>query len=289
MSTATRTPVIAITGATGHVGGAVATRLHDAGLAARLIVRDPTRAPAWARAVAVTSYDDRATGPAALAGVDVLFMVSAAESADRLEQHRAFIDSAAEAGVRHVVYTSFVGAGPDSVFTFGRTHGATEAHLAASGMTTTILRDSFYLDFLPELAVAGVIAGPAGPTGGSVGAVARADVVRSACTVLTDLAAGSSAHDGAIYTMTGPETLSLIDVARILTELGSPTTYREESIEQAYASRAHYGAPAWEVDGWVSTYTAIASGQLAAVTEDVLRLTGRVPLSLAELLTGARA
>lgn len=188
-------------------------------------------------------------------------MVCASEAADRLEQHRALIDSAAEAGVRHVVYTSFLGAGEDSVFTFGRTHGATEAHLASSGMTATFLRDSFYLDFLPELAVNGVIAGPAGPTGGRVGAV---------------------------YTMTGPQALSLIDVARTLTELGTPTTYREEDLEQAYASRAGYGAPAWQVDGWVSTYTAIASGQLAAVTDDVRRLTGREPLSLVEVLTGER-
>ncbi|MCL3778717.1 MULTISPECIES: SDR family oxidoreductase [unclassified Actinomyces] len=284
----TRTPVIAVTGATGRVGGAVAARLHDAGLGPRLIVRDATRAPAWADNVAVTTYGDREAGPVALAGVDVLLMVSASEAADRLEQHRALIDSAAEAGVRHVVYTSFLGAGEDSVFTFGRTHGATEAHLAASGMTTTLLRDSFYLDFLPELAVNGVIAGPAGPTGGRVGAVARADVVRSAAAVLTDLATGSGLHDGAVYTMTGPEALSLTDVARTLTVLGPPTTYREESLEQAYASRAGYGAPAWQVDGWVSTYTAIASGQLAAVTDDVHRLTGRAPLSLAEVLTGAR-
>ncbi|MGK2348216.1 SDR family oxidoreductase [Actinomyces sp. W5033] len=283
-----RTPVLAVTGATGRVGGGVAALLHDVGLAPRLIVRDASRAPAWARDVAVTTYGDREAAPVALRGVDVLLMVCASEAADRLEQHRALIDSAAEAGVRHVVYTSFLGAGEDSVFTFGRTHGATEAHLASSGMTTTFLRDSFYLDFLPELAVNGVIAGPAGPTGGRVGAVARADVVRSAAAVLAELAAGSAAHDGAVYTMTGPQALSLIDVARTLTELGTPTTYREEDLEQAYASRAGYGAPAWQVDGWVSTYTAIASGQLAAVTDDVRRLTGREPLSLVEVLTGER-
>lgn len=287
MSTST-SPLIAVTGATGRVGGAVAALLHESGLAPRLLVRDASRAPAWARDVAVASYGDRQAAPAALAGVDVLLMVSASEAADRLAQHRALVDSAVQAGVRHVVYTSFLGAGEDSVFTFGRTHGATEDHLRASGMTTTVLRDSFYLDFLPELAVDGVIAGPAGPTGGSVGAVARADVVRCACAVLTQIASGSREHDDAVYTLTGPTALSLVDVARTLSELGRPTRYREESIEEAYASRAGYGAPDWQVDGWVSTYTAIASGQLAAVTEDVRRLTGRAPLSLAEVLTGTR-
>ena len=61
--------------------------------------------------------------------------------------------------------------------------------------------------------------------------------------------------------MTGPEALSLTDMARIIGEAqGQEVTYREETVEEAYASRAHYGAPAWEVDAWVSTYTAIPPG-----------------------------
>ena len=283
MSTRT-SPLIAVTGATGRVGGAVAALLHEADLTPRLLVRDASRAPAWAEDVAVTTYGDRQAAPAALAGVDVLLMVSASESADRLAQHRALIDSASQAGVSHVIYTSFLGAGEDSVFTFGRTHGATEDHLSASGMTTTFLRDSFYLDFLPDLAVDGVIAGPAGT--GRVGAVAREDVARAAAAVLADLAAGESRHDGAVYELTGPRALSLSDVAAILTAAGRPTVYRQESVEEAYASRSVYGAPDWQVDAWVSTYTAIASGALDRVTHDVERLTGRRPLGLAELLAG---
>jgi hypothetical protein len=58
-------------------------------------------------------------------------------------------------------------------------------------------------------------------------------------------------------------------------------------VEEAYASRASYGAPDWQVDAWVSTYTAIASGELSAVSDDVQRLTGRPPLSLHALLSGA--
>ena len=55
-------------------------------------------------------------------------------------------------------------------------------------------------------------------------------------------------------------------------------------MEEAYASRAHYGAPGWEVDAWVSTYTAIALGELDVVSDSVQSLTGRPPLSLTELL-----
>jgi hypothetical protein len=65
------------------------------------------------------------------------------------------------------------------------------------------------------------------------------------------------------------------EVAAILsTELGRPISYHPETVEEAYASRSSYGAADWEVDGWVSTYTAIAHGELAGVTEDIPHLTG---------------
>ena len=110
--------------------------------------------------------------------------------------------------------------------------------------------------------------------------------------MLLDLAgAGSrpgSSHEGATYRLTGPASLSMAEIAQILTEHGSPTVYRAETIEEAYASRESYGAPNWEVDGWVSTYTSIASGALDVVTDDVRALIGRAPVSLADLLA-ARA
>ena len=278
----TATPVVALTGATGKVGGMVAGLVHHAGFSPRLLVRDPSRAPAWAHDVRVTTYADAAATRKALHGVHTLFMVSAAESADRLDHHRTLIDAAAAAGVTHIVYTSFLAASPQATFTLARTHAATEEHLRGSGMAFTFLRDSFYADFLPDLAVEGVIAGPAG--GGRVGAVARADVAASTAAVLRDLTSGSTEHTGATYDLTGPQALSLEEVARILTDHGRPTVYREQSVEEAYAARAGYGAPDWELDAWVSTYTAIASGELATISGDVRRLIGRPPLSLADLL-----
>lgn len=270
---------IGITGATGHIGGMVARLLAEGPDELVLVVRDASRAPQGPWQVRVTGgYDDPANR-AALAGLDVLFMVSAAESADRLDQHKALVASAAAAGVPHVVYTSFLGAAPDAVFTLSRTHWATEQAIRASGMAFTFLRDSFYLDFLPEMAVDGVIAGPAGD--GVVGAVAQADVAASAAAVVTDPAR----HAGLTYNLTGPQAISLAQVAETVTRLtGVPTSYRPQTVEEAYADRAHYGVPDWQLDAWVSTYTAIAAGEVAMVTDDVHALTGREPLSLAQLL-----
>src|SRR6185312_15760540 len=125
----------------------------DAGTPQRLLVRDLGRAPELDDGVpAVVNYADPLPANAALEGVKTLFMVSAAEAEDRLQQHCTFVDTAAAAGVQHIVYTSFFGAAPDSTFTLGRDHFATEERIKASGMDYTFLRDNFYLDFLPLLA-----------------------------------------------------------------------------------------------------------------------------------------
>jgi len=274
-------PDLAVTGATGVLGGMVARQLSDAGFSQRLLVRDPRRAPRLldARAVAV-SYGDPALSRPALEGVKVLFMVSAAEAADRLQQHYAFVDAAAEAGVQHVVYTSFFGAAPDCTFTLGRDHYATEERIRASGMGFTFLRDNFYLDFLPMLAGEdGVIRGPADD--GVMAAVAREDIARSAVAVLRDPAV----HAGATYDLTGPEDISLAHAAEVLTRAtGRTVTYHHETVDEAFASRASYGAPDWQVEAWVSTYTAIAAGELAGATSDVHGLTGQDPMGLEDLV-----
>ncbi len=274
-------PVIAVTGCTGAVGGSVAQLLAEAGASQRLLARSPERAPTFAGAeIRASEYADAASSTAALEGVDVLFMVSAHETADRVDQHRAFIDAAASAGVRHVVYTSFHAAGPEAVFTLARDHGATEEHLRGSGLDWTFLRDSFYLDFAPHLVGEdGVIRGPAGQ--GRYAPVARADVARCAAAVLQDPAA----HRGRTYELTGRESLTMAEVAATIAgATGSEVTFHDETIEEAYASRASYGAPDWQVDAWVSTYTSIASGEQDVVSGDVLDLTGRVPRTLAEHL-----
>ena len=128
-------PLIAVTGSTGHVGGHVAARLAAAGARQRLVVRDPDRAPRLdGSEVAVATYDDVDAMTAAFAGADTVFLVSAAEHPERVQQHYNAVDAAATAGVRRVVYTSFVGAAPDSVFLLGRHHWLTEQRVRESGV-----------------------------------------------------------------------------------------------------------------------------------------------------------
>jgi NAD(P)H dehydrogenase (quinone) len=276
---------IGVTGSTGRLGGRIARRLAALSVPTRLLVRNPSRVPSLAGAeVVVAEYGDADAVATALSGLDSVLMVSAAEHPERLMQHYAFIDGARRAGVRHVVYTSFVGAAPDAIFTLGRDHWHTEQYLRASGLDFTFLRDSLYADFAPQLVGSdGVLRGPAGD--GAVSLVAQDDIADAAVAVLIDPAA----HAAATYPMTGPEALTLTEVAALLSQVtGQNVRYHDETLEEAYTSRAQYGAPAWQVEAWVSTYTAVASGEWALVTDDVPRLTGHPAMTLREVLERAR-
>jgi NAD(P)H dehydrogenase (quinone) len=181
------------------------------------------------------------------------------------------------AGVRRIGYLSFLGAGPDATFTLARDHGATEEHIRAAGVPFTFPRMSLYMDFVPRMVGAdGVIRGPADE--GRAGIVSRADVADLAVTLLT-----GDGHQGHAYDVTGPEALTVGEMAATMRELsGKPVAFEDETLEAARASRAAYGAPEWQMDAWISTYTAIAAGELATVTDTVARLAGHEPQSLAD-------
>jgi len=270
---------LAVTGASGYVGGRVARLLAQRGVAQRLVVRDAARAPRLpaAEVRVAPRYGAGEQMRAALEGAGTLFLVPAEESADRVEQHKTAVDAAVAAGVSRIVYLSFLGASASSTFTLVRDHWATEQHIRAAGVAFTFPRMSIYLDFVPRMAGPdGVIAGPAGE--GRVGIVARDDVADVVTAVLT-----SDGHDGRAYDITGREALSLAEVADQLAELsGKPITYKDETLTEARASRASYGAPDWQVEAWISTYTAIATGELATISDTVARLAGHEPTTLAE-------
>ena len=124
-----------------------------------------------------------------------------------------------------------------------------------------------------------MIRGPAAD--GRVAMVAQDDIADVAVAVLRDPAA----HAGRTYDLTGPEELTLTEVAAVLTAVtGRAVSYVPETLEEAFASRASYGAPDWQVEAWVSTYTAIAAGELAGVSSAVPDLLGRPATTLEQVL-----
>ncbi|TFV89430.1 SDR family oxidoreductase [Blastococcus sp. CT_GayMR16] len=280
--------MIAVTGATGALGRRVVARLAAADVVPlRLVVRDAARAPDVPGAEVVANpggYADPEGFRAVLDGVDTLYLVSAAEAEDRLQQHVDAVDAAVAAGVRRIVYTSFLGATHDAVFTLVRQHAATEDRIRESGVRHTFLRHSLYADFVPFFATRedgrAVIAAPAGE--GRTSFVSRDDLADVGAAVLLD---DSGRFDGQALEVTGPEALSMADAARVLSEVtGVPTEYRAQTVEEAWATRRPSGHPDWEIEGWVTSYLAIAAGELAAVTDVVPSVTGHPARTVAEHL-----
>ena len=269
---------IAVTGATGELGGRVARELSSRGLEQRLIVRDPARAPKLPGAAVVTaSYEDSETMARALDGASTLFLVSGHEDPDRISLHRKAIEGARLAGVERIVYTSFMGAAPNATFPYARDHGATEQAVREAGISLTSMRDTLYADFAPRfVGDDGVIRAPAGH--GRVAWVARADVARLAAVLLTE-----PGHEGQIYDVSGPHAIDLHETARILTKATRRAiTYHAETLVEARESRA--GHPDWLVDGWVGSYLMLDTGEASVTSHTIEHLTGHRPMTLSEFL-----
>ena len=139
---------------------------------------------------------------------------------------------------------------------------------------------SLYLDFVPMLrSDDGVIRGPAGD--GRFAPVTRDDIADVAAIVLTP----GAEYDGRTLDLTGPEALTLAEVAAEIERVtGEPTRFEDETVEDAYASRSGSGAPDCVIEGWVTTYLAIARGELATVSDDVAAVTGHPATGVREFL-----
>ena len=258
----------------------MARHLANAGEYARAIVLDADHdADLPGMEVVEASYREPASMRRALGGVHTFFMIPVHEAPDRVQQHVSAVDAAVAAGVKRIVYSSFVGAARDATFTFARDHWHTEEHIRDSGLDFAFLRGNVYMDVLSLiLGSDGVIRGPAGD--GRVAAVARDDMADAAVSVLL-----GEGHGGVTYGVSGPESISMRRVAEAFSRAaGRSIAYHAETVEEAYEARAHYGAPDWEVEGWVSSLVGVAGGEMDVVSDAVLSLTGHAPMTLSEFL-----
>jgi NAD(P)H dehydrogenase (quinone) len=295
-----------VTGVGGYVSAAVAEQLlRDEGPSSLIVTsRDVKTVEDW-RAKGVDArhadYEDRAGLVEAFRGGDRLFMVSAMEAGpNRQRQHRNAVEAAVEAGVGHIVYTSFIGTEKPEVNSVEvADHKFTEALIRQSGLTWNVLRNNQYADAMAEnqAAIAITSGKSIGNTGdGKVGFVARSDVAGVAAAVLRGAGEPDTGYD-----VTGPELLSYREVGEMIIELsGAPIEIVDLSDDEMYAMWDALGVPRdatgdfsrspvpWASDGMVTFGRMVRAGHLARVTDVVERFTGRPPRSLRELMLERR-
>ncbi|HTG76375.1 MAG TPA: NAD(P)H-binding protein [Steroidobacteraceae bacterium] len=289
-----------MTGASGRYGRLATEKLIGQGRARDLILitRTPARLADCAQAgceVRYGDFDRPESLRAALRGADKLMLISGTRVGARVRQHRAAIDAAEAADVRHIIYTSFVNVEPANPAIVAIDHRETENLIRASGLAFTFLRDAHYADAMILNAGPGFIASGVWLTstqGGREAMVWREDCVNCAVAVLTE-----NGHENKTYPVTGPNRESFAEVAAMLAELtGRPIRLVETDDAGMYAHFDALGIPRepvddqtvsgipWNSDDMVSFERAIREGFLDVCTDDVQRVTGRLARSVRELI-----
>jgi len=202
-------------------------------------------------------------------------------------RHAAVAGAAAQAGVRHLIYTSLASSGES--MTIALPHRWSEERFAAGPFTTTILRNGLYPDVPVALATAAtsaddVLAAPFGA--GRLSVVVRQDLadvaVRVAAESERDLAAGKpSRHADRVYELEGDTALGGAEIAQILTEeLGRPIAYRPASLTETRAALAGSSLEPYQITHALSLYSNVIAGRAEATRSDLPQLLRTAPRSV---------
>jgi NAD(P)H dehydrogenase (quinone) len=283
---------IVVTGASGQLGHMVAMQMLDRLPPEEviLVTRRPHALEAFAERgaqVRFGDFDDPESLPPAFAGADRMLQISTNNIGDRVAQHRAAIDAAAAAGVRHVTYTSLTNPVPGHpTGMVVDEHRETEQLLMASGMAWTVMRFGAYADLQVPLGAMAVSYGKLVTNAGDgrIAPISRQDCAAAAVAVLT-----SDGHAGQIYDVTGPEALSQTDIAALVSEVsGRPIEVVAIGDRKLAWGLARLGAPKPVARAIVNLGVATRENYFDLVDPSFETLTGRRARSLRDVLMAHR-
>lgn len=289
--------MLLVSGANGNLARSVIANLLQMTDPSNILVttRDPSSANARelaARGVIVRHGDfdmPETLGPAFAGATRGLLISTYADNSERLRQNLAALEAAKEAGLEHILYTSFLGAGPDALSEHSqRVHWPTEQAIAASGLSYMILRHALYAEILVGDLDDTLATGVLRRCGGTAACtyVARDDLGLSAATLLAgDNTESRILNETMERSYTGDEVAEAI--ARCF---GTPVRYEAVAADKwpAYMTEK-WGLPPALAASTVGTMRAIEAGQFDLVADDYRSVTGRAPQTLEGFLEGVRA
>lgn len=277
---------ILITGATGQFGSASIDFLLKKMPADNLValVRDENKATelkAKGVAINIGNYDDYASLVAAMKGVEKVLLISGNDISNRQKQHENVINVAKEAGVKHLVYTSFMRKNETKTSPLGmvaKSHIETDKYLINSGLTYTIMLNNLYADILPMFFGSQVLeAGIFLPTEDGLAAYAtRSDMAEAAANILI-----GTGHENKKYIIANCENYSMDDAAEILSEIkGEEVEYASPTNKDYVETLVKAGFPQPMANSLVGFCEAIKQDEFATETTDLETLLGRKPTTL---------
>ncbi|MFC1420512.1 SDR family oxidoreductase [Streptacidiphilus cavernicola] len=282
---------ILVTAATGQLGRLVVESLLERVPATEVAVavRDPEKAADLAALgvdVRQADYSEPETLRTALTGVDRVLLISGTDMGARVEQHRAVIEAAKQAGVGLLAYTSIFG-GDDTTFALADDHHATEALLRASGVPYALLRNAWYTEvYTAQLGTYlqfGAVTGSSGD--GRVASAARRDYAEAAAVVLT-----TEGHRNAVYELSGDTAWSFSELAaEIAAQSGKPVVHHDVPFEEHVQIMVGAGLPEPVARMFADVDAGIGRGELAGTPGELSRLIGRRTTPLADSVKQALA
>jgi uncharacterized protein YbjT (DUF2867 family) len=272
--------MILLVGATGTTGREVAKALTAAKVPFRSLLRSSKVAKEWQAQgadVVVGDLEKPKTLQPALEGITRAFLLTS-PSKEVVRLHGDFVAAAVKTGVRHVVRLGALGANPTSAVSLFRWHGEADEALRSSGLRWTLLRPHFFMQNFVTFHVGSIVSQDAFylPMGtGRISPVDVRDVAQVAVRALTQ-----DGHEGKAYDLTGPDVLSMADMAQTLSRaLGRTISYVAVTPEASRAALLHGKVPEWLADALLELYADFAAGRGAVLTGDVSDVTGRMPRS----------
>jgi uncharacterized protein YbjT (DUF2867 family) len=275
--------MILVTGATGLNGGELVRLLSARGVPVRALVRDTARAAALSSLPNVEIVEGDMERPETLAeplrGVDRAMLISSSNAA-MLEVQSNFIDAARKAGVTHMVKLSGIIPDIDSPFRFARMHGEIELKLERSGIAFTHLRAGefmhSYFRQVPAIVARGALFLPMEDA--RIASIDVGDIAEVAAKALTE-----SGHEGKTYPLTGPEALTMAEVAEKLSAAtGREIGYVNVAPEEAKRARLAAGVPEYTADALDELFAERRKGKESEVYPVFEELIGRRPTSFDE-------
>ena len=276
--------MILVTGATGNIGRELVQQLAQAGIPARALVRNKAKAqpmfPFPSIELVEGDLGKTSSLPTALEGVERVFLLSSSDYR-QVELQRNLIIAAKAAGVRHIIKLSVVGASADAPAQLMRWHAQTEHEIEQSGMEWTHLRPHVFFQIWVQLIF------PIMMTGGFYASL-KADVALPAIDV-RDVAAVAlrcltePGHYGKVYSLTGSEPLSNVDLTRLISRVMKRTvSYTAMSADEVRQGMLQMGMAHWFADFVVGMDDAYSNGAYSDLSYDFYKITGQQPRTAAQ-------
>lgn len=285
--------MILITAATSHFGQATIKFLLEKGVSATDIVamvRNEVKAkPLKAQGVSLVKgdYEDYDSLVRGFAGMDKMLFISSGDMSNRIAHHLNVVKAAKDAGVGHVVYTSFLSnneSETSAIWSIGESHQKAEQAMIESGITYTFLKNTLYLDFVPlfmgeEVLETGIIYLPAGE--GKSTFILREEMAEVAANILT-----TEGHENKTYKISGEKTWSYGEIAKILTNItGKSIEYVSPSPDEFTNVMKKAGVPDMLIGVFTGFSVAIARNELNTPDKTLEKLLGREPTDLETFFT----